>query len=79
MIPTSGRVQLLTIILVILTLLTLACGEKGQGIRETAAELLEEARRIEENVREMFEKSQSMLPAPEGYDVSQQGGDPMIG
>lgn len=43
------------------------------------AELLEEARRIEENVREMFEKSQSMLPAPEGYDVSQQGGDPMIG
>ncbi len=42
-------------------------------------ELLDEARRIEENVREMFEKSQSMLPAPDGYDVSQQGGDPMIG
>ena len=41
-------------------------------------ELLEDARKIEENVREMFKRSQSMLPAPEGYDVSQSGDDPMV-
>lgn len=41
--------------------------------------LLADAVRIEENVRNMFEKAQSMLPAPEGYDVSQSGDDPMIG
>ena len=41
-------------------------------------ELLEDARKIEENVRDMFERSQSMLPAPEGYDVSLTGDDPMI-
>ena len=41
-------------------------------------ELLEDALKIEENVREMFERSQSMLPAPEGYDVSQSGDDPMV-
>ena len=41
-------------------------------------ELLEDARKIEDNVREMFERSQSMLPAPEGYDVSQSGDDPMV-
>ena len=41
-------------------------------------ELLDDARKIEENVREMFERSQSMLPAPEGYDVSQSSDDPMI-
>ena len=41
-------------------------------------ELLDDARKIEENVREMFERSQSMLPAPEGYDVSQSGDDPMV-
>ena len=38
---TSSRVQLLSLTLVILTLLTLACGEKGQEIREMAAEKLE--------------------------------------
>jgi predicted ATP-grasp superfamily ATP-dependent carboligase len=41
-------------------------------------ELLEDARKIEDNVREMFERSQSMLPAPEGYDVSQSQDDPMV-
>tara|TARA_B100001996_G_scaffold563_1_gene570 strand:+ start:364 stop:1128 length:765 start_codon:yes stop_codon:yes gene_type:complete len=41
-------------------------------------ELLEDARKIEDNVRDMFERSQSMLPAPEGYDVSISGDDPMI-
>jgi len=41
-------------------------------------ELLDDARKIEENVREMFEKSQSMLPAPEGYDVSRASDDPMV-
>ena len=47
----------------------------NHGIDET---VLEDARKIEDNVREMFERSQSMLPAPEGYDVSQSGDDPMV-
>ena len=37
----SGRVQLLTIILVILALLSLSCGGKGQEIREMTAEKLQ--------------------------------------
>jgi uncharacterized protein len=41
-------------------------------------DLLEDARRIEDNIREMFDKSQSMLPALEGYDVSNAGDDPMV-
>ncbi len=32
-------------------------------------ELLEDARKIEDNVRDMVERSKSMLPAPEGYEV----------
>ena len=41
-------------------------------------ELLEDARKIENNVRDMVERSKSMLPAPEGYDVSQSNDDPMV-
>ena len=41
-------------------------------------DLLEDARKIEENVRDMFERGQTMLPAPEGYDVSQSQDDPMV-
>ena len=42
--------------------------------------LLEDARRIEENVRQMFEKSQQMLPAPDDVDFEvRDGDDPMIG
>lgn len=40
--------------------------------------LLEDARKIEENVRDMVERSHTMLPAPEGYDVSRSGDDPMV-
>ena len=41
-------------------------------------ELLEDARKIENNVRDMVERSKSMLPAPEGYDVSNSNDDPMV-
>ena len=41
-------------------------------------DLLDDARKIEENIRDMFEKSQSMLPAPEGYDVTRSNDDPMV-
>ena len=42
--------------------------------------LLEDARQIEENVRQMFEKSQQMLPAPDDVEFQvRDGDDPMIG
>ncbi len=41
-------------------------------------ELLEDARKIEANVRDMFERSASMLPAPEGYNVKPSNDDPMV-
>ena len=41
-------------------------------------EFLEDARKIEDNVRDMVERSKSMLPAPEGYDVSNSNDDPMV-
>jgi len=64
---TSYRVQLLTIILVILTLLTLACGEKGQGIRETAAEKLEG---VAEKLAPEATTAPTLTPEPEPMATS---------
>jgi hypothetical protein len=39
---------------------------------------LENARKIEESVREIFEESQSKLPAPE-FEIDGNDDDPMVG
>ena len=48
------------------------------GIQIPLHELLENARKIEDSVREIFEESQSKLPAPE-YEIDGNDDDPMVG
>ncbi len=42
-------------------------------------DLLADARRIEENVRHMFEASRNLLPAPEAEFEEEESNDPMVG
>ena len=42
-------------------------------------ELMADARRIEENVRKMFEQQQNLLPAPDAEFEVDDEDDPMIG
>ena len=48
------------------------------GIEIPLHELLENARKIEDSVREIFEESQSKLPAP-NYEIETDDDDPMVG
>ena len=48
------------------------------GLEVPLSGLIEDARRIEKSVKEIFEKAQTMLPAP-GDSGRDDGSDPMIG